>query len=76
MRSADAAQAVSETHRAMMEVRYLGAEMGWQTAMYRSADSTVRNIELQTGTDVIILEIFSLKDLAKLLVFFAQTTAM
>jgi hypothetical protein len=46
MRSADAAQAVSETHLAMMEVRYLGAEIGWQTAMYRSADNTVKKMEL------------------------------
>ena len=46
MSRAEAAQAVKLTQRAMTGVRNLGAEMGWHTAMYRSAESTVKNMEL------------------------------
>jgi hypothetical protein len=46
MRRAEAAHAVKDTHLAITGVLYFGAEMGWQTAMYRSADNTVKNIEL------------------------------
>jgi hypothetical protein len=35
-----------------MEVRYFGAEMGWQTAMYRSADKTVKKMELVNYTGI------------------------
>lgn len=46
MSKAEAAQAVRLTHLAMTLDRNLGAEIGWQTAMYRSADNTVKKMEL------------------------------
>ena len=46
IRRAEAAHAVRLTHRAITGVRYFGADIGWHTAMYRSAESTVKKMEL------------------------------
>ena len=55
IRRAEAAQAVNDTHLAMTGVRNLGLEMGWHTAMYRSADITVRKmLDVNWLIDVVV----------------------
>jgi len=45
IRTAEVVQATAETILAICRVRYRGEDIGWHTAIYRSADMMSRNID-------------------------------